>query len=261
MIIKNKEEEKGIRKAAEIATHIIENASKHIKIGALPIEIDEFIGEECKKYKARPSFKGVQMSGASPYAYNSCIGVNDEVLHAIPSSDRKLQAGDIVKIDFGLIYNGFYTDQCFTFAIPPLSIGDIMLINTGKSAVENAVAQAIAGNKTGDLGYQMYNTATKAGFSVLLDYVGHGIGKSLHEPPEIPAYGEKGKGDTLKKGMVVCVECQVVEGDGETYIEENGWTIKTVNGGKGVMFEYMVIIGEKKPEIITPMQNWKSVLS
>ena len=260
MQIKNKHDEKMIRESAEIATAILQSARKLIKPGVLPIEIDQYMGEEFKKHNVKPSFKGVKMGNAPTYQYNTCIGVNDEVLHAIPSSTRKFQAGDIIKIDFGIINNGYYTDQCFTFAIPPLSIGDIMLINAGKSAVENAVAKAIDGNKTGDLGFQMDKTASESGFSVLVDYVGHGIGRSLHEEPEIPAYGVPGTGQTLRKGMVVCVECQVVEGDGEVYIADDGWTIKTINGGKGVMFEYMVIIGKNKPEIITPMQNWSSVV-
>ena len=254
MIVNSPNQLKTYKEATKISTRILDELRQAIKPGIYPIEIDKLAGELCKKYSVKPSFKGV-VSGQLTYNYNSCISVNDEILHGIPNDQKKIQTGDLVKVDFGIIYQGFYTDHCFTVGVNRVSKQDQKLLKVGKQAVLNAVKLAKPGKTTGYLGHEMHSTAFRAGFETLKQYVGHGIGKSLHEDPQIPAFGKPHTGTKLQKNMIICVECQVVPGSDQIYVEKNGWTVKTIDGQKGVMFEYMVRV-DKQPEILTPTQDW-----
>ncbi len=258
MIIRSQTELNTYKKATKLSTQILSQLRDAIKPGVYPIELDKLAGDLCKKYQVRPSFKGVTF-GNLTYKFNSCISINNEILHGIPNSKRKIQEGDLVKIDFGIIYQGFYTDHCFTVGVGKISNEDQKLLKIGRRAVLNAAKLAKPGNTTGSLGHAMHSTAFKAGFDTLKQYIGHGIGRSLHENPGIPAYGQPKSGLELKKNMIICVECQVVSGNDQIYVENNGWTVKTIDGGKGVMFEYMVRV-DKKPEILTQTQDWPLII-
>lgn len=258
MIIRDKSQEEEYIEAGKISMKILKSMGNMAKEDTTPLEIDEYAGNLCKKYGVKPAFVGVQ-SQRSVYRHNSCISVNDEVVHGIPSRDRKLRKGDVVKIDFGIIYNGLHTDHCFTFGVSQLSAEDERLVRTARIAVETAVSKAVVGNTTGDLGNTMQSVSKVAGFDVLKHFIGHGIGRSLHEKPEIPAFGIPGGGTHLEEGMVICIECQVVAGSDQYITEENGWTVRTKDGLKAAMFEYMVIVKKKKPKVLTPMYDWKII--
>ncbi len=255
MIIQNKQELQTYREAAEISLAVLNTLRKNLKVGVTSLELDNLAGEEMQRRGVVSSFKGVP-GVKGPYKFNTCISINSEILHGIPD-EQKLKKGDLVKIDLGVIYEGLYTDHCYTFVVEEfLSEEDEKLVNTGKLAVESAVKKAIAGNTTGDLGFTMHSIAQMAEFDTLKEYIGHGIGRGLHDEPEIPAYGNPSQGDELKEGMVICVECQVVEGSDQVYTDESGWTIKTKDNGKGVMFEYMVVVQKDEPLILTPNMDW-----
>ncbi|MBU2543212.1 type I methionyl aminopeptidase [Patescibacteria group bacterium] len=258
MIIKSPNELIAYKKAAKISTQIMAQLRDAMKPGLYPIELDRLADKLCKKYQVKSAFRGVTHNQLT-YNFNSCISVNDEILHGIPNDQRAIRGGDLVKIDFGIIYKGLYTDHCFTVGIGKIAKKDQRLLEIGRQAVLNAVELAKPGNRTGDLGYVMHNTAYRAGFDTLKQYIGHGIGHSLHESPAIPAYGQPNMGEELKKNMIICVECQVVAGSDLVYIENNGWTVKTKDGEKGVMFEYVVRV-DKKPEILTQTQDWPLVV-
>jgi methionyl aminopeptidase len=242
-------------RAVEISMLILEKALAATEIGVSGSEIDELVGEECKRYSVKPAFLGVG-SKQNPFSGNLCISVNEEVLHSLPKP-KKFAAGDLVKLDFGIIYKGFYTDHCITVGLESVSDEDRRLMNIGKLAVESAVAKVAAGVRTGDLGYTMESITKLAGFNVLKNYVGHAIGTSLWMSPEIPAYGEQGEGEVLKEGAVLCIEAQVVAGEARTQILDDGWTIVTTDGSKGVMFEYMVGVQKNGGRILTDTKNWQ----
>ncbi len=254
MIITNPKSEKTIREAARISVEILEELKEHIRIGNTPMNIDYEAGFLCKKYGVQPAFKRVE-----GYNYNTCISVNDVAVHGIPK-DIPLKKGDLVSIDFGIIYKGIYTDHCWTWSIGEPDKHTKKLLDSGRKAVENAVARAIVGNKTGDLGFEMQKEAKRNGFNTLSIFVGHGIGKTLHDEPEIPAYGAKNTGKTLLDGMVICVECQVVDDVDNIVIDDDGWSARTVNGKNSVMFEYMVIVRKEKPEVLTDTFAWDTVI-
>lgn len=260
MILKTNEEIEKYKEVAAISTEIIKKMSLRLKAGVYPADIEKYCWELCKEYNVEPAFYGVVQSGNPPFPSSCNINVNDEILHAIPSSTRKLEKGDIVKIDFGIASQGLYTDQCYTFAIEEMNEKDRSLVMNAKLATETAMKKAIVGNTTGDLGETMETIAEMAGFEVLKNYVGHGIGRTLWEEPAVPAYGLYDGGDELEEGMVLCIECQLTKGTDRTYIEPDGWTIRTMNGEKGAMFEYMVIVQKDKPIILTPMEEWKIVV-
>lgn len=256
MIIYSSVEEAKIRKAGEISTVILDEMRQNLKIGTLPSEIERITWDLCKKHHVIPSFYGVKNGHLSKYRYSTCISVNDEILHGIPSSKRPFANGDVVKLDFGINYKGYNTDHCYTFILGDASPKDLKLVKTAKLATESALKLAVPGNTTGDIGSTMFYIARDNGYDVLKDFVGHGIGTSLHEEPDIPAYGIPGRGDKLVEGMVICIESQVVTGTDETIIDPNGWTVKSADGEKSAMFEYMVIVRKNKPEILTQMSSW-----
>lgn len=260
MIIKDEEIKKKYRKASEISTRIISKMRDELKVGIYPSDLEEYCWDLCKEENVEPAFYGVVQSGNPPFPSSCNINVNDEILHSIPSATRKIEKGDVVKIDFGIKHEGLYTDQCYTFVIEEMSEEDKSLVINAKLATESAIKEAIAGNRVGNIGFVMETIANLAGFEVLKHYVGHGIGKTLWEYPQVPAYGIRNSGDKLEEGMVICIESQLVKGTDQTYIDNDGWTVKTSNGNKGAMFEYMVIVGKKGPEILTPMQNWEILI-
>ena len=255
MIIKNKSELNEYQKTVDIATNILFELKKITKSGIYPIEIDKAANKLCAKYNVIPAFKGVG-SKKNKYMYSTCISINDVVVHGVPSSTRKLKEGDIVNVDFGIIKNGYVTDHCFTKGLEPLTYEARKLINIGKKAVQKGVYKAIVGNKTGDIGHEIFSIVQSSGYDVVKQFTGHGIGKSLHEKPNISAFGNKGEGIKLKKGMVLCIEAQIVQGSDEVYFDNDGWTAKTVDKKLSVMFEYMIIVQKNKPYILTKTMDW-----
>ncbi|HPS40761.1 MAG TPA: type I methionyl aminopeptidase [Candidatus Woesebacteria bacterium] len=223
--------------------------------GITPIEIDQLAAKLCQKNAVLPAFKGVG-SKKNPYRYVTCIGINDVVVHGIPS-ETPLQKGDLVKVDFGIIEDGFYTDHCFTKAIGQPSEADLRLMKVARRSVQEAARKAIVGNQIGDLGFTMQTVAEKAGFSTVKEFVGHGIGLTMHDDPQIPAWGKVRKGLTLKRGQVLCVEAQIIASrDDSVYMEDDGWTIRSNSGAKAAMFEYMVVVQERRPIFLTPTLEW-----
>jgi methionyl aminopeptidase len=254
VIINTKDEEKTIKEACNISVNILKQLGESVKEGITALEIDKLAGKLCKKEGVRPAFIGVNR-----YKYNTCISVNDVAVHGIPR-DIPFKKGDLVSIDFGIIYKGFYTDHCWTWSIGEPGKENQKLLKAGRQAVENAIQRAVVGNKTGDLGYEMETEAHRHGFNTLSVFIGHGIGKTLHEAPDIPSFGRKNKGEVLKEGMVICVECQVVDDIDRVFEDADGWTVRTVNGGNSVMFEYMVIVRKDNPEILTSTLDWGTVV-
>ncbi|MBL8014937.1 MAG: type I methionyl aminopeptidase [Candidatus Doudnabacteria bacterium] len=246
-----------MRSAAKLSTQILKQIYDATRIGVSPSELNTLAGELCAQNGVKPAFKDVLNPRGEVFGGNICISVNEAVLHGTPFSKAPLADGDVVKLDFGIILDGHYTDQCVTLGLGNISEADKALIATGKMAVQAGLKQVQPGRHTGDAGHAIQTIAEMAGFNVLKEYIGHGIGKSLWEEPEIPAYGNPGMGQEFEPGMVVCIEAQVVSGDGETFVDEDDWTVVTVDGSKGVMFEYMVLVTETGSEVLTSNLDWE----
>lgn len=258
MIIHSPAELAQYKAVGALSTEILGQLRQAVAVGVTPLQIDTLAFELCAKHGAIPNFVGVGPKN-NRYQHAMCISVNDTILHGIPDA-TPLQKGDIVKLDFGLQYQGLNSDHCCTVVVGEfVSQQDEKLVKTTRQAVQAAAKLAVAGKRVGDLGFAMASTAWEAGFDVVKEFVGHGIGKTLHEEPQIPAYGKKGAGEVLREGMVICVEAQVVAGSDEIYQLADGWTIKTVDGARSAMFEYMVMVGKHKPVYLTPTLDWPIV--
>lgn len=223
--------------------------------GVYPVQIDQKAFELCKKHQVQPAFYGVP-GHRSKFEHASCISVNDEAVHGIPSSTRMIQPGDLVKLDFGIIADSFVTDHCVTVGIQKVRNKDLKLLEVGKQAVLEGVAQAKTNHTTGDIGHAIETTARQSKFDTIKYYIGHGIGHTLHEDPEVPATGHPKTGATLKEGQVICVEAQVVAGKTAITLDADGWTVRTKDGKNAVMFEYMTIVRKDTPEILTDTRDW-----
>ena len=250
MVIKRAKEEKILREAGEISVEILSKLKDSIKEGITTLALDEYAGELCKEYGVKPAFKEVE-----DYYFNTCISVNDVAVHGLPS-DYILKKGDLISIDFGIVYKGYMTDHCWTWCVGQPDGKKKRLLESGRRAVENAMEKAVVGNHIGDLGFEMEDEARSNGFNILKVFVGHGIGKGLHEYPDIPAFGKRGTGELLADGMVICVECQVVDDTGKVYTDKDGWSARTERGGDSVMFEYMVIVRKDIPVVLTDTRDW-----
>lgn len=247
-----------VRRAAEISTQILRELYDATNTSVSPADLNKLAGELCQRAGVIPAFKDVP-GPVSKFPGNLCISVNDEILHGIPSSGEKFKVGDLVKLDFGLIYEGYYTDHCVTVGIEQVSEEDRRLLEIGRLAVWSAVQKVKAGVAVGDLGYTMENIATMSGFNVLKGYVGHSIGTNLWGDLQIPAFGKQGKGPKVRAGDVLCIEAQIVAGGDAVFTAADGWTVKTRDRRRGVMFEYMVLATEKGFDVLTDTHDWELV--
>lgn len=243
---KSKYDIEQMRIAAQITAQIVAELGEMIEPGVSAYDLEERARERCRQEGVVPAFLGYE-----GYDYALCISVNDEVVHAFPTPDKIFKEGDVVSVDFGVVRNGYYSDHCQTFAVGELSEVHARLLEVGRQAVENAIKLTRVGKRIGDVSHAMQSTAESAGFSIVVNYVGHGIGKDLHESPEVPAFGTPGTGIKLTKDMVLCVECQVCEKSAQLKHDRDGWTARTVDGGYAVMFEHMVHVVDGEPDVLT----------
>jgi methionyl aminopeptidase len=249
-IITTEKDYKTLKKATEISVSILKELRDNVVIDRKASEINALAEELCQKYKVKASFQGVP-GPKSPFPSLACVSVNDEILHAIPYKSKVFKNGDVVKIDFGIVHEGFYTDHCVTVGLGELTEVEKKLISTAKLCVDTAVKQAIVGNKVSDISYALQTVTELSGFDYVTTYCGHGIGKKLHTGPEITSYVYSGNSPELVEGMVLCIENQVVIGNADLKMDSDGWTLRTIDGTKGAMFEHMVIVREGQPEILT----------
>jgi len=254
VIISSPQQLRQYQAVAKVSTEILWQLHQKTRAGITPLEIDRLADKLCRQHQVKPNFKGVG-SPDNPYQHATCISVNDVVVHGIPQ-DVPLKEGDLVKVDFGIEQDGWQTDHCFTVGVGTLTDEERTLLRVGRAAVLKAARGAKVGKTVGDLGHLMESTAGKYDFSVTEQYVGHGIGHLLHEEPQIPAWGEPKTGMKLTEGMVLCVEAQVIAGNSDVYTAADGWSVKTRDGSKAVMFEYMVVVGKKQPIFLTPTTAW-----
>lgn len=199
---------------------------------------------------AVPSFLGYRGGGNRPYPGSLCISVNHQVVHGIPD-DRLFCDGDVVSIDLGLHLDGYHADRAFTVALGQLGTKVSDLLDATRESLYMAIAQAVPGNRTGDIGHAVQSHVEARGYSVIRDYVGHGIGKSLHEEPAVPNHGHPGTGVFLQPGLCIAIEPMVSMGSHRTKVERNGWTVVTRDGSTTAHFEHTIAITEKGPEILT----------
>jgi methionyl aminopeptidase len=245
IILKSRPEIEKMRKSNAIVAAILEELRKKIRPGVKTIELDRLSEELALKKGARPAFKGYR-----GYPYSLCTSVNSEVVHGMPS-ERELKEGDIVSLDFGILNDGYYGDAAVTVPVGEITPGARKLLKITEEALYRGIAEVKAGNRIGDISAAIQGHVEAAGYSVVRDLVGHGIGKSLHEDPQVPNYGSSGRGIELKPGMVFAIEPMVNEGAYRVEILRDGWTVVTADGKLSAHFEHSVAITENGPVILS----------
>lgn len=246
IILKSKEEIDLMREAASVTKNMLAELPKIIVPGMSTKDIDDFVEESIAKADMIPAFKGY---GGFPAC--ACVSVNDEVVHGIPSKKRKLYEGDIVSVDLGTIYKGYYSDAARTYGVGSISREAQRLIDVAEASFFEGLKFCKPGFRLSDVSHAIQLAVEDAGFSVVRDYVGHGIGRNMHESPQIPNYGKPGRGPKLTPGMVLAIEPMINLGDYEVDVMLDDWTVKTVDGSISAHYENTVVITEDEPELLT----------
>lgn len=248
--LKNVYELKLIRESGRIASKALKRAVEAIKVGATGLEVDKAVAEEIYRQGGDLSYKTVP-----GYKYATCITINEQVVHGIPT-DRKFALGDVISVDLAVMYRGWHTDCAWSVLVggsvdQSVSVSEKKFLKTGEEALWLGIKQAVDGNRVGDISAAIQEKVEGAGCSVVRSLVGHGVGRSLHEDPEIPGFGKKGTGPILKNGMSLAIEVIYTAGLPEVELEEDGWTFSSVDKSLGGLFEMTVIVGKKEPEVLT----------
>lgn len=244
-LVKSPLEVEGMRQAGEVLARIADKVRSKITAGISTEEIDRIAERLIFEYGAKPAFKGYRGFPAAV-----CASINEEVVHGIPS-DRCLKEGDLFKLDIGISLNGYFSDYAFTVAIGNISGRRSRLLEATKKALELGIAQAKPLNRLYDISWAVQSYIESQGFSVVRDFVGHGIGLSMHEEPEVPNFGSAHTGPILNEGMVLAIEPMVNFGSWEIKIAENGWTAITKDNLESAHFEHTVLITKDGPEVLT----------
>lgn len=249
--LKTREDIAKMRAAGQAVARILSLMEENIRPGVTTARLNAMAEEECRKINAIPVFKDYpnpRKGKAFPGAI--CASVNEEVVHGIPG-ERQLKDGDILSIDFGLILDGFAGDSAITVPVGAVAPEVLRLIKTTEEALMRGLQQARSGNRLGMVGNTIQSYAEKNGFSVVRDFVGHGIGREMHEDPPVPNYGRMDRGPVLKTGMTLAIEPMLNMGGYEVYTRDDEWTVATRDGSLSAHFEHTIAIGDLGPEILT----------
>ena len=250
IIIKNQKEIDLMRRAGRITAEALQVARDCIRPGVSTKEVDDKIRIFIEKCGATPSFLGLY-----GFPGSACISINNQVIHGIPSRNVIIQDGDIVKVDVGARYRGYNGDSARTFPVGKVSDEALRLIRVTEESFYEAMKVARAGNRIGDIGHAVENYVISNGFSVVKAYTGHGLGKDVHEDPEIPNYGRPGRGPRLYAGMTLAIEPMVNAGTYEVDVLKDGWTVVTLDGKLSCHYENSILVTDSDPEILTCVEN------
>ncbi len=245
IILKSRQELNDIRISSQIVTEVLNQLRKFVVPGITTEELDEMAEDFIKKKGAEPAFKGYK-----GYSHSICTSINEEVVHGIPGK-RKLQAGEIISVDLGVKYQGYYGDAALTLPVGKINKQLTRLLKIAKEALYKGIEEAKVGKRLLDISYAIQSYVEKNGFSVVRDFVGHGIGKELHEDPQVPNFGEPHQGPRLKSGMALAIEPMVNLGDWKVEVLPDNWTVVTYDGEPSAHFEHIVAITNTTPEILT----------
>jgi methionyl aminopeptidase len=249
VILKSSWEIDLIRKSGRIVAEALARLTKLVEPGITTLDLDRLAEEYILKRGAKPAFKGYR-----GYPYSLCASVNEQVVHALPS-ERKLKEGDIVSLDLGSIVDGYYGDAAVTVPVGQVSEGARRLMAVTQESLQRAIEAAHPGNRLSDISYAVQSAVEVEGFSVVRLFVGHGIGRSLHEEPQIPNFGPPGHGPVLKTGMVLAIEPMVNAGSPDVMILEDRWTAVTCDGSLSAHFEHTVALTENGTEVLTSLDG------
>ncbi|MCD8185478.1 MAG: type I methionyl aminopeptidase [Rikenellaceae bacterium] len=246
---KTEEEIELLRENNMLVSRTLAEVGKHVRPGVSTLELDRIAEAFIRDHGAVPGFLGY-----NGFPNSLCISVNEQVVHGIPSDKLILKEGDIISVDCGTIMKGFYGDSAYTFAVGEIAPDVQRLLNVTKEALYKGVAQVRVGNRIGDIAHAVQEHAEMNGFSVVRELVGHGLGRNMHESPEVPNYGAKGRGPLLKEGLVICIEPMINMGDRYVVFERDGWTVRTRDRKPSAHFEFAVAVTNDGADVLTTFE-------
>jgi methionyl aminopeptidase len=245
VVLKSEPEIELMRRAGQIVATVLEKLKAEVSAGITTLELDAIAVKEVARLGGIPSFKGYR-----GYPASICVSVNEEIVHGIPDG-RALNDGDLVSIDFGAIYQGFHGDAALTVGVGKLDSKADELMRTTEDALREGISAALPGARLGDVSHAIQRCAEAKGFSVIREYTGHGIGREMHEDPQIRNFGTPGQGPLLKKGMTLALEPMVSMGDWQTTVARNRWTVSTLDGSLAAHFEHSIAITDGAARVLT----------
>lgn len=252
-ILESEKDIAALREGGKILASVLNEVARRVAPGVAAADLDALAEKLIREAGAEPSFKNYKTPDDKiPYPASLCVSVNDEVVHGIP--DQKIfQEGDVVSLDLGLKYKGFYTDSAVTAVAGKADTESLRLVETAKKSLAKGISVVKDGARIGDIGFAVQSRAEKDGFGVVRKLVGHGLGRKVHEGPQVPNFGSRGSGMALKKGLVLAIEPMITAGDSDVYLDDDLWTWKTKDGSLAAHFEHTVIVTENGAEIITKL--------
>lgn len=246
IVLKSRAEIDTMRAAGRIVFGVLDELKKHVRPGISTWDLDKIAEEYIRGHGATPSFKGLYGFPAT-----ICASISEEIVHGIPSRKRVLADGNVFTADVGAMLDGLHADSAYTYAVGEISPDARTLLRVTEESLYAGIKEAKAGNHIGDIGFAVQNVAEGAGFGVVRELVGHGIGRTFHEEPQVPNYGKPKRGPVLKVGMTIAIEPMITAGDPATRTLDDKWTVVTMDGSLSAHFEHTIAVTEKGPEILT----------
>lgn len=240
-----------MRRSGALLRQVHQAISDAVKPGVTTMDLEQIAAAKITALGAKAAFKGVKNPGFPDFPAVLCTSVNHEVIHGIPSVKMLLKEGDIISVDCGLILDGYYSDSAVTYPVGKLGQEARKLLDVTKASLDQAIQEVQVGQTLGDIGAAVQEMCEAAGFGVVREFVGHGIGKHMHEDPQVPNYGKRGKGAKLKAGMVLAIEPMINAGGAEVKVLKDGWTAVTVDGSLSAHFEHTVAVTKDGPLVLT----------
>lgn len=250
IVCRSKAEIERLRHSGQTVRRLLEDLRQQVRPGMTTWELESFLERRIKMLGVRSAFKGYR-----GYPCCLCVSVNQEIIHGIPSGRRRLQTGDIVSLDTGVVVDDYYGDSALTVPVGEISEPLRRLLRVTEECLDLGIRQARAGNRVGDISAAVQEHAERNGYSVVRDFVGHGVGRALHEEPQVPNYGRRGRGPLLKEGMVIAIEPMLNTGSSEVRVLDDQWTAVTKDGGYSAHFEHMVAVTSNGADVLTRLDT------
>ena len=248
-----------MRAANLLVGQTLAEMARIIKPGISTAHLNKVADEFIRDHGAVPTFKGFPNPYGGPFPGSICTSVNEVVVHGVPGEDVILKDGDIISVDCGTLLNGFNGDSCYTFMVGEVANEVKQLLRTTKEALYKGIEAAVAGHRIGDIGYAVQTHCEAQGYGVVREFVGHGIGRDMHEDPQVPNYGRRGQGKQIKNGMCIAIEPMITMGTHEVYMMPDRWTIKTRDGRPAAHFEHTIAIHHGKPDILSSFDEIEQI--
>ena len=260
IFLKTEDEIELMRLSNQLVGKTLAELTKHIKPGVTTLQLDRIAEEFIRDNGAIPTFKGFPNPYGGPFPASICTSINHVVVHGVPSDKDILHDGDIISVDCGVSLNGFCGDSCYTFCVGEVSKEKKELLKTTKESLYKGIEQAVAGKHLGDISSAIQEHCEAQGYGIVRELTGHGIGKEMHEDPQVPNYGKRGSGPMLKKGLCIAIEPMITMGSREIIMEQDGWTVRTKDRLPAAHFEHTIAVVQGKADILSSFEYIEEVL-